>query len=49
MISLALKLYLDEQLAKMLETYVANKRTIEILDSVKGVGNVTNFASSPCR
>ena len=32
---------IDEQLAKMLETDEANKRTIEILDSVKGVGTVT--------
>ena len=32
---------IDEQLAKMLETDEANKRTIEILESVKGVGTVT--------
>jgi transposase len=32
---------IDEQLAKMLETDVANKRVIEILESVKGVGTVT--------
>lgn len=32
---------LDSQLEKMLESDTVNKRTIEILDSVKGVGPVT--------
>ena len=32
---------IDSQLAKMLQTDVKNKRTIEILESVKGVGPVT--------
>ena len=32
---------LDSQLAKMLETDTVNKRIIEILQSVKGIGPVT--------
>ena len=32
---------MDSQLAKMLETDTENKRTIEILQSVKGIGPVT--------
>ena len=32
---------MDSQLAKMLESDTVHKRTIEILQSVKGIGSVT--------